>query len=103
MTNVYWHSPERGISYLGRLRAMNKIKEKTLLLLLVYAPWVNVINYRTTPVIASSLMALFIGLLAVESFVWRSKINEEYFDIIKKNPFLFLAFISLLICFCYYC
>jgi len=96
VTNVYWHSPERGISYLGRLRAMNKIKEKTLLLLLVYAPWVNVINYRTTPVIASSLMALFIGLLAVESFVWRSKINEEYFDIIKKNPFLFLAFISLL-------
>ena len=97
---------------------MGKIKEKTLLLLLVYAPWVNVINYRITPIVASSLTALFIGLLAVESFVWRSKINEEYFDIIKKNPLLFLAFISwdipffvkrlatylfFLICFCCYC
>lgn len=75
---------------------MSKVKEKTFLLLLLYAPWVNIINYRISPIVALVLMAFWIGLLALESLVWRTKINNEYFDIIKNNFFLFIAFISLL-------
>lgn len=75
---------------------MNKVKEKTLLLLLLYAPWVNVINYRISPLVALSLMVLLIGLLAFEALICRSKINEEYFSIIKANAFLFFAFVSLI-------
>lgn len=75
---------------------MSKVKEKTFLLLLLYVPWINVINYRISSLVASLLMAFLIGLLALESLVWQTKINKEYFDIIKKNFFLFLAFVSLL-------
>lgn len=74
---------------------MGRVKEKTFLLLLLYAPWVNIVNYRVSPLLASLMMFFLIGLLALESLVWRSKINKEYFDIIKKNSFLFLAFVSL--------